>query len=325
LKFLGLVVVLVVAACAPVSVAPSGVNRAPALEAGAIVADDGYRLALQSWLPTGHPNAVILALHGMNDYANAFAMPGPWWAERGIAVYAYDQRGFGRNSDAGLWHGAEPIVDDLADVVAVLLARHQGMPFYVLGESMGGAVLLALLARPNAPPIDGAILAAPAVWGRASMNPINRALLWIMSTLFPGGWVDGRGITVQASDDIEMLRALGRDPLVVKRTRSDSIRGLVDLMDLAYAAPATLPPVPTLMLYGEKDQIIPKGPVEEFIAAMKGRMRIAIYPDGWHLLLRDFQREVVWRDIVAWTAAPKAPLPSGTEWDGERPLFPRRF
>src|SRR5262249_47536372 len=43
----------------------------------------------------GEVRAVILALHGFNDYSHAFAMPGPLWAEQGIATYAYDQRGFG--------------------------------------------------------------------------------------------------------------------------------------------------------------------------------------------------------------------------------------
>ena len=35
-------------------------------------ADDGTRLPLRSWLPDGPPKAVILALHGFNDYSNAF-------------------------------------------------------------------------------------------------------------------------------------------------------------------------------------------------------------------------------------------------------------
>lgn len=319
-----LLLALLAAGCTPARLPPSGAPRNPVLADGAVIADDGYRLALQSWHSAGRPRAVVLALHGMNDYANAFAMPGPWWAERGIAVHAYDQRGFGRNEATGLWHGAEALIDDFDDAVRLLRAAHPGVPLYALGESMGGAVVLAALARPGAAKVDGAILSAPAVWGRREMGLFNRALLWLTANLFPGGWVDGRGATIQASDNIEMLRALGRDPLVVKRTRADSVQGLVDLMDMAYAAPATLPPVPMLLLYGRRDQFIPKAPVEHFARAMQGRMRTAAYPDGWHLLLRDLEREVVWRDVAAWIADPSAPLPSGAEWDGSGPLFERR-
>jgi len=49
--------------------------------------------------------AVILALHGFNDYANAFDGPGEIWAKEGIVTYAYDQRGFGAAPERGLWPG----------------------------------------------------------------------------------------------------------------------------------------------------------------------------------------------------------------------------
>jgi hypothetical protein len=46
------------------------------------------------------------------------------------------------------------------------------------------------------------------------------------------------------------------------------------------------------------------------------RRRLALYPDGYHMLTRDLQGETVWRDIDTWLADPKAPLPSGAD-DGQ--------
>src|SRR5690348_9841856 len=68
----------------------------PHLESDAIIMSDGARLPLRVWLPSGPVKAVVLALHGFNDYSNAFATPGEALAWRGIATYAYDQRGFGK-------------------------------------------------------------------------------------------------------------------------------------------------------------------------------------------------------------------------------------
>src|SRR5207245_7703059 len=64
------------------------------------VAADGAVLPLRKWLPPrdrggGEARAVILALHGFNDYSNAFDGPGEIWSKEGIATYAYDQRRFG--------------------------------------------------------------------------------------------------------------------------------------------------------------------------------------------------------------------------------------
>jgi alpha-beta hydrolase superfamily lysophospholipase len=208
--------------------------RVPA-QAGAgyrLTTSDGLGLPLRAWLPEKNPpRAVILALHGFNDYSKAFEEPGKFWAARGIATYAYDQRGFGEAPNRGLWGGAPAMIGDLHTAVAALKVRHPQTPIYVLGESMGGAVALAAAAGADPPPVAGVILAAPAVWARATMPLHQRVALWIGAHTLPWLPVRGRGLKIQASDNIEMLRALGRDPLVIKETRIDAIHGLADLMD----------------------------------------------------------------------------------------------
>ncbi len=44
-----------------------------------------------------------------------------------------------------------------------------------------------------------------------------------------------------------------------------------------------------------------------------GRPRIAVYDAGYHMLMRDLQAEIVWRDIAAWLEDPAAHLPSGAD------------
>src|SRR4051812_40953875 len=85
----------------------------PRLEPDAVVSFDGARLGLMSWQAEGEPWAVVVALHGMNDYANAFHIAGPEWAKAGVTTYAYDQRGFGRSPRRGLWAEESVLVDDL--------------------------------------------------------------------------------------------------------------------------------------------------------------------------------------------------------------------
>ena len=80
----------------------------------ALYAADGQVLPLRKWLPDGAVKAVILALHGFNDYSNAFEGPGEVWAHRGIATYAYDQRGFGGAPGRGLWPGRAALAARLA-------------------------------------------------------------------------------------------------------------------------------------------------------------------------------------------------------------------
>lgn len=277
---------------------------------------DGLALPLRAWLPGDEPSAVILALHGFNDHSGAFAAPGEWWAERGIATYAYDQRGFGAAPHRGRWAGIETLVMDLETVAGLVRAHHPGRPLYLLGESMGGAVIMIALAAESPIEVDGAILAAPAVWGRSTMPAYQRAALWIAVRIIPWARLTGEAVDIQASDNIEMLRALGRDPLVIKRTRVDAVAGLTDLMDAALSRAAWLQ-APALLLYGERDEVVPKAPTlrawKDLPQRQNGRQRPALYEDGWHLLLRDLGAEVVLADVAAWIEHPDAPLPSGAD------------
>ena len=309
---------LLIAACAPRLAPPGPGPTAPRLTADRLIAADGMELPLRAWLPEGGaaPRAVILALHGFNFYSEIFEEPARYWAARGIATYAYDQRGFGAAPHPGRWAGTSVMTADVTAAARALRVRHPGAPLYLLGDSMGGAVVLAALGAVEPPPNAGAILVAPAVWARSTLPLSHRLGLWIGAHTLPWLKLTGRGLKIQASDNIEMLRELGRDPLVIKETRIDAIHGLVDLMDAALAA---APRIETrvLLLYGAKDEVIPEAPSlqlwRDLPEAARGRQRRALYEDGWHMLLRDLEAEVVLNDIAQWIADPRTPLPSGAE------------
>ena len=113
-----------------------------------------------------------------------------------------------------------------------------------------------------------------------------------------------------------MLRTMGRDPWVIKATRVETIYGLTDLMDAAFNSATSLHGN-TLMLYGEKDEIIPKEStyafLRQFLAEDVTKKTVAIYQHGYHMLLRDLQAPTVWKDIVAWINAGSEELPSGAD------------
>ncbi len=284
------------------------------LEADHVIAADGAKLPLSTWRPQGAPRAIVLALHGFNDYRQAFAEVGPFLAAKGFATYAYDQRGFGATAQRGIWPGSAVLMDDARTVAALLRQAHPGRPLYLLGESMGGAVAMSILAE-TPETFDGTVLVAAAVWGRATMNPLQRAALWLLTHSAPGLRLSGRGLGIIASDNEAMLRALGKDPLVLRKTRVDALWGLSNLMDRALAAAPRLT-TPALVLYGKRDEIIPQRPTCRMLAALPASARVAVYPNGYHMLTRDLGAMVVLEDLAVWLVDPEATLPSGHETDG---------
>jgi len=303
---------LFLCACAPTfaPVLEGGVT--PQVSSDAIVARDGARLPLRRWdAEGGAPRAVIVALHGMSDYSNAFDMPGKVWAKLGITTLAYDQRGFGLSANPGIWAGADAMRADLNDAIAAARLRYPGVPVFALGESMGGAVVLTALASDSPPAADGIILAAPAVWSRADMPLTYRAALFLAAHLVPGMILSnnaaGRVVKIVPSDNMPMLIALGKDPLFQKRTRTDTLYGLVNLMDEARTAPQRITAAPPILfLYGAHDQVIPAKPTQAVIAALGSRAEVKQYAQGYHMLLRDLEGESVDKDAADWIFAQTA-------------------
>ena len=262
--------------------------------------------------PDGPPEGVILALHGFNDNRNAFDWFAAFAVERGYRIEAFDQQGFGANRNRGLWPGNEALTADLQGRVEALREEWPDTPLFVLGESMGAAVATIAFAG-DPPPIDGLVMVAPAVWGGPTLNPFLRAVLMTTATLMPRREVTGRGLDRRASDNDDALIALGRNPLTIRETRLDAVAGLVRLMDAAVARAPDLD-LPTLVLFGERDEIIPPEVISRFVERLDPADCAAIvYAEGWHLLLRDRQRERVWNDIVAWLEGevPAAAEPCG--------------
>ncbi len=309
-------------ACAP-KLQPLGpVVTTPAFTPDHLVMDDGAKLPLRHWPAEGKTRAVILAVHGFNDYSHAFEEPAKDWAKDGIETYAFDQRGFGGTPYHGLWAGDPRMIADVTAATKLVRDQSPKVPLYLLGESMGGAVVMAAATDEDPPAADGWILVAPAVWSRQNLGPVASGALWFFAHTIPWYTLDGRGLRIEPSDNRDMLERLFRDPLIIKATRIDTVYGRVGLMDRAWAATPHMP-ARTLVLYGAHEQVID----DDAAAAMLRDLprgaagpRIAIYSQGYHMLLRDLNAAVVRQDIAAWILNPADPLPSGAEAHAQKIL-----
>jgi len=310
------------AACAPTlqqAFRPDAGFTGPRLDATDFISFDGTRLGLTRWDAVGpgaepvEPWAVIVGVHGMNDYGNAFHMAARWWATQGVTTLAYDQRGFGRSPRRGIWAPDALLAEDLRTLVAVARRRWPHAVIAVAGESLGGAVAIEAFASDRPPAADRLVLLSPAVWGWSSQPLTYRAALWLAARAAPGkvftppSWLTEH---ISPSDNRAELIAMGADPLMIWGARSDALYGLVTTMQRAHDDVGALR-LPTLYLYGAHDEIIPRGAATRAARRLQPTARTAWYRNGWHLLMRDEEGPLVWRDVLAFIRDPAAPLPSG--------------
>ena len=294
-----LAALLLVQACAsfPDAAAPT---HKPQLLPDQFTSYDGHQMAYRLWAAEA-PIALVIALHGMNDYSNTFAGPAPVWAARGqISTYALDQRGFGNTPNFRQWYGHKTMMADLGAFTKAVRAKHPDTPVFLMGHSMGAGVVIAALADAKVE-ADGVILVAPGVWGGRAMPALYRFLVNLWGGVLPNHTATGERFGRIGSDNFEITREMFNDPLVIKRTRLNAAAGVTQLMGYAFNRIEGVS-VPSLLLIGENDQIIPPKLQKQLPARLAGERTTIIYPNGWHLLLRDLQRERVWADIERWIA-----------------------
>ncbi|MEM6536243.1 MAG: lysophospholipase [Pseudomonadota bacterium] len=303
LSFAPVIVVLfacLMTACVSFPDAPVA-TTVPSLSDGGVLVSDGVTLPTRRWAAQD-PKAVLIALHGMNDYGNSFALPAKEWAAAGIETIAYDQRGFGAAPDRGIWVGSETLKADLRSVIGAVRAERPHLPVFVVGHSMGGAVVLAASGDDVGLDVDGIILAAPAIWGGPRMPWFYRLVLNTSATLLPRKTLTGERVGRQPTDNLDVWRAMANDPLMIGPTRLDATLGLVRLMGDAWDATEGVS-ADAIVLIGEKDEIIPPKDMKAAATRLTGDVDVRTYDNGWHLLFRDLDRSEPTSDVIEWITA----------------------
>lgn len=320
-----------VAACAPVqqlAMRPSG-PVTPSFNGDSFTTFDGARLGLSVWGPdeprvqlaSFGPSAaetsdtdelVIVGVHGMNDYAGLFNAAGPWWADHGVTVYAYDQRGFGRSPNPGLWADHETMREDLRTAVDVTRRRHPDAKIAVVAESMGAALAMTAFGSDDPPDADILALSAPGLRGWGALPVLYKVSLWLSAHVRPA-WIvrPPRGVRITPTDNNDKLIEMWEDDNVLKDTRIDAVYGVVSLMEEADEAVARISEeTPVLFMYGANDEIILPDGVERTARRLPDHVRTVYYEQGYHMLLNDLQAERVWRDILEFARSDGATIAS---------------
>lgn len=167
-----------------------------------LLTPDGIRLRAGLWRAAGR-RGQILMLPGRSEYLEQQALPAAEFVRRGFDVVSFDWRGQGladrvshRSPFSGHIEDFAHFQDDLDAVLADPLAE-TGLPRVLLGNSMGGAIALAALARDGLPVPAAAILTAP-MFGIA-LGAATRVAAWMLAeagsrTGFRHHWPPGRDV-----------------------------------------------------------------------------------------------------------------------------------
>ncbi|XP_061989692.1 caffeoylshikimate esterase-like [Rosa rugosa] len=272
----------------------------------------GLGIFCKSWKPReGVPiKGVLCFCHGYGDTC-VFFFEGiaKQIAAAGYAVYAMDYPGFGLSE--GL-HGYIPSFDQLADDVIEQYTKIKakpelkGLPHFILGQSMGGAVTLKVhFKQPYA--WDGIVLVAPMCKIAEDVTPPPAAakLLTLMSNVVP------KAKLVPQKDLAELaFRDERKRKLAVYNVTCYNgpvrLKTAVELLNATKEIEMRVHKVssPLLVLHGAADKVTDPL-VSQFLyekASSKDKT-LKLYPDGFHCILEgepDDRIFSVLEDIITW-------------------------
>jgi alpha-beta hydrolase superfamily lysophospholipase len=256
-------------------------------------------LFVRAWLPEA-PRRALLVVHGLAEHSGRYEAFGAWFAARGNAVHAYDQRGHGRSPGVrGHIDRFDDYLDDLGRVTEHVRRAHPDLPLILVGHSMGGLILAAFLRerKPDAVAAvsSGAALAVAERMPRGRML-IARVLRYLAPRLSFDAGLDPSAL----SRDPEVGRRYVADPLVFRRI---SVSLAVALQD---AARRTAPggadvALPMLVLHGEQDALCPVEGSRRFHADLRVHgSALRCYPELRHEIFNEPEAEQVFEDLLRW-------------------------
>jgi alpha-beta hydrolase superfamily lysophospholipase len=260
----------------------------------------GLSLYYQSWLPAIQPpRALLINLHGLGDHSGLYPNLVGHLASCGFAVYAFDMRGNGRSPGQRAYVGSwQEYRNDLHAFVALVRGWHEGLPLFLVGNSLGGLVVLEYaLNHPEG--LAGVIAAAPPL-GKLGVPRVLMTLGRLMSRIIPR-------FSLHVGMD---LSGLARDRAVIDTVLADPYfhrRGTARLSTEVVAAIARVQTgasrfsLPLLLLHGSDDRMVPPDGTRSFFSRLQSNEReFREYPGAYHGLFADIGHQDVLNDVEQW-------------------------
>jgi len=247
--------------------------------------------------------AGILLVHGMGEHSGRYGWVMSRLAEAGFAVYAADYYGHGRSVPPGGvladLRSVGKALEDLRCVHETALQKHQGLPWFLLGHSLGGTLSI-LYALQHPAELRGLVLSAAAVSLPAYVSPLLLKISAVLARLLPR-------LPIQSFDYLtlsrrpEVIEALLQDPLYYKgKVRARTGYQLLRAFSEAGRRLGELR-LPVLCLQGGADTQVDRGDAQRvYDGASSADKSVRIFPGLYHEILNEPEREQVLEVILDW-------------------------
>lgn len=280
------------------------------------------------------PRGVLQIAHGMTEHIERYEEFIEYMVSQGFVVVGNNHLGHGDSviskHELGYFSELEEhpmflLVDDMHTLRQITEKKYAGIPYFMLGHSMGSYLLRAYLSM-HSEGLSGAIIVGT---GREedSMMKLGMNICKFLAKLF--GWhhrskfvkklsygsaykgfnVDGSNIKMSwLSHNEENIKEYFADPRCTFTFTLNGYYGLMDIVlydDNMENIKRTKKDLPLFIISGEKDPVGNLGTGVKQVYDMYEEAKMTditwkLYKDDRHEILNELDRQVVYKDIISW-------------------------
>ena len=270
-------------------------SRSPRMRSNTITTQDGTQIYYKDW----GDGPVVTFSHGWPLNADAWDGQMHFLARNGFRVIAHDRRGHGRSSQPSTGNHMDGYADDLAALFEALDLKAATM----VGHSTGGGEVVRYIARHGSRRVAKAVLigAVPPLMARSASNP-DGLPLEVFDQIRAG----------VAGDRSQFYKDLAIPFYGANRPGAKVSQGLLDqfwlwsmqcgqtnaydcvkaFSETDFTEDLKKVDVPTLLMHGEDDQIVPIANAAHKAARLVRGARTLYYPGAPHGLTATLQDQV---------------------------------
>jgi len=268
---------------------------------GKLLSGDGFNLFWKAWIPDAKPKAVIHIIHGYAEHVDRYKNVVDELVPDSYLVIAKDHRGHGR-SDGKRGHvkSFEQYIEDERTFYKEIIERdYNGIPYFVLGHSMGSIIALNYAERYQ-DDINGMILSGTGSKPGKAIGKAKVLLSKIGSRLFPGVHVKSGLPPEFISRDPDVVKAYVDDPLTYDVITPRLAEQMYTYLDLGFSKAGNIN-IPVLIQCGSADTSF-SGQEELYNAMTSNDKTIKIYEGLKHEVYNELEedRKLVLKDLHNW-------------------------
>ena len=245
------------------------------------------------------PEFVICLVHGFGEHIGRYNHFAEFYNNQNGVVVGYDQIGHGKSEGKkGHFKAYEHLLDDVSRLLVWAETQYPGIPVFLYGHSMGGAVVMNYCLERN-PNIQGLIATGP--WIKLGFEPSSAKLLLakIGNAIMPG-LVQPSGLdTTLLSKDNAVVDAYDNDPLVHGQVSAGAAMGLMRAGEKLDSFSGDLS-VPFLLMHGEEDLVTSFPASKAFADRAGGDLTFKPWPEMRHEIHNEPEQQAVFQYTMDW-------------------------